>query len=103
MSRQFRRAEDWESPSPAVHLLRLLVAPILQQLHVVEEQADHVVGIVQVPLHLGRVLGRLARVQKTDILEGGERGRGGEERGKRCQYSLGRQDLSRFESCSFEQ
>lgn len=57
--------------TPAVHLLGLQVATIFEQLHVIEEQADHAVCLVQVPLHLGSVLSRLPCTQETDVLEGG--------------------------------
>lgn len=55
--------------SPAVHLLRLQVAPVFEQLNVVEEEPDHAVGFVQIPLHLDGVLGWFPGTQETDILQ----------------------------------
>lgn len=40
----------------AVHVFSLRVAPILEYLHIVEEEADHFVGLVQLPLHFCSVL-----------------------------------------------
>lgn len=42
--------------APAVHLLSLEVASIFEQLNVVEEEADHPLGLLQIGLHLRRVL-----------------------------------------------
>lgn len=55
--------------SPAVHLFSLRVAPILEYLHVIEEQANAIVCLVQLPLHLCCVLSWFPCVQQTDVLE----------------------------------
>lgn len=63
--------QDASNP-PAVHLFRLRVAPIFEYLHIVEEQADGVVGLVQLPLHFCCVLSWFPRFQETDVLQGGQ-------------------------------
>lgn len=55
---------------PAVHLFSLRVAPILENLHIIEEQVDHVFCLVQLPLHLCCVLSWLTCAQQTDVLRG---------------------------------
>lgn len=57
--------------SPAVHLLALRMAPVLERLHIVEKQADHGLSLVQVPLYLCRLLRHLACVQQPDVLARG--------------------------------
>lgn len=55
---------------PAVYLFSLRVVPILENLHVIEEQADHVVCLVQLPPHLCCVLSWLPCAQQTNVLKG---------------------------------
>lgn len=54
--------------SPAIHLLRLQVAPIFEKLNVIEEETDHAIGFVQISLHLYCVLRWFPRIQETNIL-----------------------------------
>ena len=54
---------------PAVHLFSLRVAPILEELHVIEEQANHVVCLVQLPLHFSCVLSWFPCIQQTNVLK----------------------------------
>lgn len=56
--------------SPAVHLFGLRMAPILENLHVVEEQPNHFVGFVQLSVQFCSVLRRFASIQQTDVLKG---------------------------------
>ncbi len=61
--------EEGVMDSPAIHLLRLQVAPVFEQLNVVEEEPNHAVSFVQIPLHLNRVLRWFPGIQETDILQ----------------------------------
>lgn len=54
---------------PAVHLIRLRVAPILQDLHIIEEQANDIVCLVQLPFHLCCVLSWFPSIQQADVLQ----------------------------------
>lgn len=65
-----KRRVNLNEQLPAVHLFSLRVAPILEYLHVVEEQANHVVCLVQLPLHFCCVLSWFPCIQQTDVLEG---------------------------------
>lgn len=60
---------DLNEHSPAVHLFGLRVAPVLENLDVVEEQANHFFGFVQLPVQFGSVLGRFSSIQQTNVLE----------------------------------
>lgn len=62
--------DDLNEHSPAVHLFGLRVAPILENLDVVEEQANHIFGFFQLSAQLGRVLGRFSSIQQTNVLKG---------------------------------
>lgn len=55
---------------PAVHLFSLRVAPILEYLYIIEEQANHVVCLVQLPFYFCCVLRWFPCVQQTDVLKG---------------------------------
>lgn len=57
---------------PAVHLVRLRMAPILQDLHIIEEQANDIVCLVQLPLHLCCMLSRFPSIQQANVLKGGK-------------------------------
>lgn len=61
--------EDLNDHSPAVHLFGLRMAPILENLDIVEEQANHFVGFVQLSVQFCSVLGRFASVQQTYVLK----------------------------------
>lgn len=54
---------------PAVHVFSLRVAPILEYLHVVEEQANHVVCLVQLSPHFCCVLSWFPCIQQTNVLK----------------------------------
>lgn len=54
---------------PAVHLFGLKVAPVFKRLHVVEKESNHALRLFQVRLHLGWVLGGIARVQEPHVLQ----------------------------------
>lgn len=58
------------APVPAVHLLALGVPPVLETLDIVEEQPDHGIRLVQVPLHLCRLLWGLPSRQQPHVLRG---------------------------------
>ncbi len=61
---------QYTSHPPAVHLFSLRVAPILEYLHIIEEQANHVVCLVQLPLHFCCVLSWFPCIQQTNVLKG---------------------------------
>lgn len=61
--------DDLNEHSPAVHLFGLRVAPILENLDVVEEQANHFFGFVQLSVQFGSVLGRFSSIQQTNVLK----------------------------------
>lgn len=62
---------DLNENSPAVHLFGLGMAPVLENLDVVEEQANHFVCFVQLSVQFCSVLRRFASVQQTNVLKGG--------------------------------
>lgn len=55
--------------APAIHLLRLKVASIFEQLHVVEQEANHSFCFFQIRLHLCRVLRRFPRAHHPHVLQ----------------------------------
>ncbi len=62
-------SDEFISFAPAIHLLRLKVASILEQLNIIEEEADHPFCFLQICLHLCRVLSRFPRAQHPHILQ----------------------------------
>lgn len=55
--------------TPAIHLLRLKVASIFEQLDVVEQEANHSFCFFQVRLHLRCVLSRFPRAHHPHVLQ----------------------------------
>ena len=55
--------------APAIHLFRLQVASVFEQLHVVEEEADHPLGFLQIGLHLRCMLSRSPRAHHPHVLQ----------------------------------
>ena len=55
--------------APAIHLLRLKVASIFEQLDVVEQEANHSFRFFQIRLHLRCVLRRFPRAHHPHVLQ----------------------------------